>query len=103
MKLVLLLENEKGRDAFLSMAADALPVGERIVKVSELRGEDTLVLMLPCDASAELVARETPMIVPGGFTALVSYYRVRDDAAVEVRLRGGREERREVTLAVATA
>lgn len=105
MKLVLLLQTEAARDRFLAMAADALPAGERIVRATERVGEHTMTVTLPRDATAELVAREPPLVLPGGFTALVSYYRVRDDAgALEIEMRDdGREERREIVLAAPTA
>ena len=104
MKLVLLLESDEGRERFLARASDGLAEGERIVRATELVGERKLVLTLPMDAAAELVARETPMVLPGGFTALVSYYRVRDAGAFEVSVGAeGVERTTELTMARAGA
>ena len=99
MKLVLLLETDVAVERFLAMASDALPAGERIVRATEIVGESKLIVTLPRDAGAELVAREAPMVLPGGLTALASYYRVRDAAALEIEMReGAANVEREVVL-----
>lgn len=85
-KLVMMLQTHDARERFLAHASECLPAGERLVRVVELRSERSAVLTLPRDAGAQLVAREPPMLCPGGVTALVSYYRVHDARAVEVRV-----------------
>lgn len=75
-KVLLLIESEAGRAAFLSWAEKHLPEGEAIVEVRGLVGRRRAFRTIPTDERAELVAREAPTVMRGGLTALVSYYRV---------------------------
>lgn len=101
-KLVVILQTHDARERFLAHASECLPSGEWLVRVVELRSHRTAVLTLPRDASASLVAREPPLVCPGGVTELVSYYRVHDARAVEVRVApSGVHVEREVELSAA--
>lgn len=79
-KALLVLENEAGRASFLAWAEKHLPEGEAIVEVRGLVGRRRAFRTIPTDARAELVATERPLVMRGGLTALVSYYRVPVDA-----------------------
>lgn len=77
---VVVIVNEKGRDALLARAEANLPEGECLVKVVDVIGLRRSVRTTPKDKRATLVAREVPMVLRGGLTSLVSYYRVPVDA-----------------------
>lgn len=77
---VVVIENEKGRNALLARAEASLPEGECLVKVVDVIGLRRSVRTTPKDERAVLVAREVPVVLRGGLTSLVSYYRVPADA-----------------------
>lgn len=79
-KPLLVLENETGRASFLSWAEKHLPEGEAIVEVRALVGRRRAFRTIPVATEAELVATQRPLVMRGGLTALVSYYRVPVDA-----------------------
>lgn len=80
-EVTLLIETPEGREALLARAADALPAGEVLVQVKDLVGERRSFRTVPDSERAVLVAREAPVILRGGLTSLVSYYRVPADDA----------------------
>lgn len=75
-KTMLVIENAAGKAAFLAWAEKNLPEGEAIVEVRGLVGRRRAFRTVPKDARAELVATEPALVMRGGLTALVSYYRV---------------------------
>jgi hypothetical protein len=76
----LILENDAGREALLRAAEAGLREGECLVKIVDIIGIRRSVRTVPLDPRAELVARELPLVLRGGLTSLVSYYRVPTDA-----------------------
>lgn len=76
----LILENDAGREALMRAAEAGLREGECLVKTVDIVGIRRLVRTTPKSAQAELVARELPLVLRGGLTSLVSYYRVPTDA-----------------------
>lgn len=79
-KALLVLESEAGRASFLAWAEKHLPEGEAIVEIRALVGRRRAFRTIPKDVRAELVATQRPLVMRGGLTALVSYYRVPVDA-----------------------
>ena len=77
---VLLVESEKGRDALLARAEAGLSQGECLVKVTDVIGVRRSVRTVPKDPRVVLVAREVPVVLRGGLTSLISYYRAPTDA-----------------------
>jgi hypothetical protein len=73
---ILVIENEKGRQALLDRAEAGLSSEECLVRVVDVIGLRRAVRTTPTHPNAVLVARELPLIVRGGLTSLVSYYRV---------------------------
>lgn len=71
-----LIENAAGREAFLKWVEKSLPEGEAVVEVRGLIGRRRAFRTVPLHPKAELVATERPLVMRGGLTALVSYYRV---------------------------
>src|SRR5438094_7130476 len=72
----LMIENDAGREALLRLAEAGLKQGECLVKIVDVVGLRRSVRTVPKDPRAELVAREVPLVLRGGLTSLVSYYRV---------------------------
>ena len=72
---VIVIENEKGRDALLARAEASLPEGECLIKIVDVVGLRRSVRTAPKDARAVLVAREVPVVLRGGLTSIVSYWR----------------------------
>ena len=79
-KTLLVIESPHGRASFLAWAEKHLPEGEAIVEVRALVGQRRAFRTVPKDPRAELVATEPALVLRGGLTALVSYYRVPVDA-----------------------
>jgi hypothetical protein len=72
----LILESDAGREALLRAAEAGLREGECLVKIVDIIGLRRSVRTTPKDKRAELVARELPLVLRGGLTSLVSYYKV---------------------------
>lgn len=85
MSETLLICSDQGRANLLARAERSLPVGEVIVQVKDLIGRRRAFRTLPVSPRAELVASEPALVLRGGLTLLISYYRVPADelAAVE--------------------
>jgi len=75
----LLITNDRGRVNLLARAERCLPKGEVIVQVKDLVGRRRSFRTTPTSPQAELVAQEPPLVLRGGLTSLVSYYRVPAD------------------------
>ena len=75
-EVTLLIENADGKRALIERAARALPEGEVLVEVRDLVGERRSFATVPQSPNARLVAREAPVVLRGGLTSLVGYYRV---------------------------
>lgn len=90
--LVLLLENDDGRAAFLDFVRRALPEGECLVEVKDLHASRRFFTTRPRAASAKLVARCIPRLLRGSLLSVVSYYRMPKDVldAVETHHENGR-------------
>jgi hypothetical protein len=71
---LLTITTPKGREAFLAWAERGLRPDEALVRVQDLVGPRRGMRTTPTDARARLVAKETPTLLRGGLTALVSYY-----------------------------
>lgn len=76
----LVIENESGRLALLARAEAHLQRGECLIKIVDVIGLRRSVRTTPLSPDAQLVARELPVVLRGGLTSLVSYYRVPTDA-----------------------
>lgn len=103
-RTTLLITNDRGRVNLLARAERSLPQGEVIVQVKDLVGQRRAFRTIPKSPRAELVAQEAPLILRGGLTSLVSYYRVPADelAATEEHYEGGElSHTYDVTLRVA--
>lgn len=101
MKTLLIIETTKGRDQLLRSAEDTLLEGEAIVKITDTISVETSTLTVPADATAEVVAREPPKLLPGGVTALISYVKVKGSPFKGLEYRMEKTEvtsSREVTL-----
>lgn len=87
----LLVCNDQGRANLLARAERSLPAGDVIVQVKDLVGRRRSCTTTPSSSRAELVAREMPLVLRGGLTVLVSYYRVPagELGAVEAHQEGG--------------
>lgn len=68
------IETDEGRRAFLARAEKSLAPDECLVKLVDLVGPRRSVRTVPKDARVKLVAQETPIVLRGGLTSLVSYY-----------------------------
>lgn len=100
----LLITNDKGRVHLLARAEKNLPTGEVVVQVKDLVGRRRSFRTVPASPRAELVATEPPLVLRGGLTSLVSYYRVPADelAGIEEHFEDGVfSHRYEVQLRVA--
>ena len=88
----LLVCNDVGRANLLARAERSLPDGEVIVQVKDLVGRRRAFRTLPTSSRARLVATEPPLVLRGGLTALVSYYRVPADelGATETHYESGK-------------
>lgn len=78
-RTTLLITNDKGRVNLLARAERSLPAGWVLVQVKDLVGRRRAFRTLPASPRAELVASEPPLVLRGGLTSLVSYYRVPED------------------------
>lgn len=78
-RTTLLITNDTGRVNLLARAERCLPAGEVIVQVKDLIGRRRSFRTLPKSPRAELVAQEPALVLRGGLTSLVSYYRVPAD------------------------
>jgi hypothetical protein len=99
------LESAAGRDALLARAQASLPRGECLVRITDVIGIKRAVRTVPDDPRAALVAREAPLVLRGGITTLVAYWRVPADAlgAKETHYeRGHPTHAYDVRLSVAT-
>ncbi len=76
MKVFVRVETATDRERFLDACADVLDADEAVVRVVDLVGASSLVLTVPTSPRAEVLACETPRVLPGGYTSLVSYVRV---------------------------
>lgn len=87
----LLITNDKGRVNLLARAERFLPAGEVIVQVKDIVGRRRSFRTVPKSARAQLVASEPALVLRGGLTSLVSYYRVPADEleAVEEHAENG--------------
>lgn len=72
----LIVCNDQGRVNLLARAERTLPAGEVIVQVKDLVGRRRSFRTTPTSPRAELIATEPPLVLRGGLTSLVSYYRV---------------------------
>lgn len=90
-RTTLLITNDIGRANLLARAERSLPADEVIVQVKSLIGRRRSFRTIPKSARAELVAQEPALILRGGLTSLVSYYRVPADEldAVEEHAENG--------------
>lgn len=75
-EVTLLIENADGKRALIERAARALPEDEVLVEVRDLVGERRSFGTVPQSPNARIVAREAPVVLRGGLTSLVAYYRV---------------------------
>lgn len=75
----LLITNDRGRAHLLARAERSLPPDEVIVQVKDIVGRRRSFRTLPSSPRAQLVASEPALVLRGGITALVSYYRVPAD------------------------
>ena len=75
----LVVENDRGRVALFARAERSLPPGEVLVQVKDLGGERRAFRTVPLDPRARLVAEEPALVLRGGLTSLVRYYRVPSD------------------------
>lgn len=93
---MLLVCSNVGRLHFLARASRSLPAGEVLVQVRDLVGRRRAMRTHPDSRGAVLVATEPPLILRGGLTALVSYYRVpmRELEATETHSEHGVETHR---------
>lgn len=78
-RATLLITNDRGRVHLLARAERSLPQGEVIVQVKDLIGQRRAFRTVPTSPRAELVAQEAPLVLRGGLTSIVSYYRVPAD------------------------
>lgn len=78
------------------------PTESLIVTVDTYCDDGHMVLQIPLDPKAEVIARETPRLMPGGVTELMSYVRCpTTTTALEVSIENSEIcNRREVTPAV---
>lgn len=72
----LLITNDKGRVNLLARAERSLPADEVIVQVKDVVGRRRAFRTALASPRAQLVAREPALVMRGGLTTLVSYYRV---------------------------
>lgn len=72
----LLITNDKGRVNLLARAERSLPADEVIVQVKDVVGRRRAFRTIPKSPRAQLVASEPALVLRGGLTTLVSYYRV---------------------------
>lgn len=72
----LLVCSDKGRVGLLARAEKCLPADEVIVQVKDLVGRRRAFRTRLTSPRAKLVATEPALVMRGGLTALVSYYRV---------------------------
>lgn len=72
----LLITNDKGRVNLLARAERSLPADEVIVQVKDVVGRRRSFRTVPKSSRAQLVATEPALVLRGGLTTLVSYYRV---------------------------
>lgn len=79
-ELSLVIESDRGRAALFAQAERALPAGEVLVQARDLIGEHRSFTTLPLDPRATLVAKESPVVLRGGLTSIVRYYRVPADS-----------------------
>lgn len=79
-KTLLVIESEAGKVAFLAWAEKHLREGEAIVEARGVVGRRRAFRTVPLHERAELVAIQPPLVLRGGVTSLVSYYRVPADA-----------------------
>ncbi|HUR68221.1 MAG TPA: hypothetical protein VM370_03175 [Candidatus Thermoplasmatota archaeon] len=103
-RATLLITNDQGRANLLARAERSLPAGEVIVQVKDLVGRRRACRTTPSSPRAELVANEPALVLRGGLTVLVSYYRVPADelGAVETHHEEGRlSHTYDVTLRIA--
>lgn len=91
-RTTLLICNDQGRVNLLARAERSLPDGEVIVQVKDLVGRHRAFRTTPTSPQAELVASEPPLLLRGGLTSLVSYYRVPGNelGAIEEHFEDGR-------------
>ena len=75
-RATLLIVSDKGRAHLLARAERCLPAGDVVVQVKDLVGRRRAFRTTPTSTRAELVASEPPLLLRGGLTSLVSYYRV---------------------------
>jgi hypothetical protein len=96
IRATIVIENERARLGFYSMAERALPAGRVVVQVKGLHGRRRAFTTIPLAADAELVAIEAPLVMRGGLTQVVAYYSVleRDLDATEVHAEDGEETHR---------
>ncbi len=76
MKTMLIVETSKGRERLLNTAEKTLLEGEAVVRITDTISLESSTLTVPLDATAEVIAREPPKLLPGGITALISYVRL---------------------------
>lgn len=90
-RATLLITNDRGRVNLLARAERSLPKGDVIVQVKDLVGLRRSFRTTPRSPHAELVAQEPALVLRGGLTSLVSYYRVPADdlAATEEHFENG--------------
>ena len=103
-RTTLLITNDRGRVHLLARAERSLPQGDVIVQVKDLVGLRRAFRTIPKSPLAELVATEPPLVLRGGLTSLVSYYRVPADdlAATEEHYENGQlSHTYDVTMRVA--
>lgn len=103
-RTTLLITNDRGRVNLLARAERSLPKGDVIVQVKDLVGLRRAFRTTPTSPMAELVAQEPPLVLRGGLTSLVSYYRVPADelTAIEEHFENGAlSHSYDVTLRVA--
>lgn len=74
--LVLLLEHDEARTAFLDFVRHQLPEGECLVEVKDLHARRRFFTTRPSAKGAKLVARCIPRLLRGSLLSVVSYYRM---------------------------
>lgn len=90
MKTMLIVENSEGRERLFKAAEEALAENEAIVKITDTISLEHSTLTVPLSPDAEVMARESPKLLPGGVTALISYVKVPAEClqATEYRMEG---------------
>lgn len=75
-RATLVICSDKGRVNLFARAQRCLSADEVVVQVKDLVGQRRAFRTTPRSERAELIATEPPIVLRGGLTSLISYYRV---------------------------